>query len=255
MNFFNKSLSIAVGIIASSFAMSSAANAAKFIHYDFLPFDGAESIAKEFRDNEYRSHYFSDAWGTTYGEGQAIFFTPDSDKPTTARTGDPYEILVRAREGTGKSGVGQVRYTRAGLAVKSNSLLGADESAGVVDGQNPGRESLIFSLQRKVRLVGATFRRADSDDEFSLNVINPGEETFSLRNLDVPSNDDYFDFLSIADEQDLVGRRFRFWATDPSDNWTLTGLKVETVPEPTAIVGLMAVGALGTVTLRRKQTT
>ncbi|MGF1461354.1 MAG: hypothetical protein ACFBSG_20295 [Leptolyngbyaceae cyanobacterium] len=140
MNFFTKSL-LAVAVASISGGMSVGAAAAGTLTYDFKPFGSPDET------KDYKGEYgFQDGWGTTYGEGQRLYFTPNNDKPLLTSTGNPLEVFVRGREGNGANG--QVRYNRAGLAVKSDE--NTDGSAGTVDGADPGNESLIFGFSQEI---------------------------------------------------------------------------------------------------------
>jgi hypothetical protein len=243
---------LAAGITFSSLILPAAAQAGT-LTYDFLPYAGPNTFSESERVLQYQNFGFADGWGTTYGE-QPLFFVPDDDQPYISTTGNPYEIRITAREGTGPMGDGQIRYNRFGLGVKSDSQPDADESAGVVDGKQPGNESLILQLPKTVRLLNATFYRSDSDDQFFLQVKEDGQLVWQQNQLKTPSNGVPFDFMveTNATSTDLTGNLFRFWATTESSNWTLAGIQVEAVPEPTMLLGLLALGTVGGVTLRRR---
>lgn len=245
MNVYGKVSLALAGIVISGMALSGTAQAST-IKYDFVPFEEPDG------SKDYAGVYgFADNWGTTYDEDQRLWFTPDNDIASTSKTGNPFEVSIRAREGIPNSdGVGQVRYNRAGLAVKSS--VGQDQSAGVVDGLGDDNESLILNWSRRIRLVSATFNRAGSDERFFVQVSEDGDRKWQS-NLDTPPSGTPFDFSAVASESELTGNQLRFWALGDDDSWTLAGVEVEAVPEPASLLGLVAIGGIGSLTLRRKQ--
>ncbi|MEB3279700.1 MAG: PEP-CTERM sorting domain-containing protein [Lyngbya sp.] len=148
--------------------------------------------------------------------------------------------------GISEKGSGEVRKTVHGL--------------GVVDGIGPdnqidlwgGLEKLLLNFDQEVTLVSATFGlvNASGDDQFSLFV----EDNLLVEGAYIPVDTNVFSFKDLEYEQ-KTAKSFGFTAYNilpQGDDYTLKSITVATVPEPTTVLGLMAVGALASVGLKRK---
>ncbi len=138
-----------------------------------------------------------------------------------------------------EDGTGRVRRTDGGL--------------GVVDGRGWGREidaaggieTLFLDFGQKVSLVSASFGFVRENGNFNLFVDdNP---TFVNTKI---SEGGVFDFSNF-DLTEKTAQVFSFTANLRSP-YSLQSITVETVPEPTTLLALIAVGGLGSVALKRK---
>ncbi|MFY7807096.1 MAG: PEP-CTERM sorting domain-containing protein [Limnoraphis robusta] len=138
-----------------------------------------------------------------------------------------------------EDGTGQVRQTVGGLGVFDGRGRGREiDAAG-------GIETLFLDFGEKVSLVSATFGYVDGNDAFNLFVGNNP----LLVGMDIPDSN-VFDFSSF-DSKQISAQTFSFTANLRSD-YSLQSITVATVPEPTTVFALMAVGGLGSVALKRK---
>lgn len=113
-------------------------------------------------------------------------------------------------------------------------------------------ETLLLSFDSSVRVHSAMFSRVGFDDEFTLLV--DGDELVSA---DIPrgNGDDtdigIFKFTEFDPEaRTAVG--FGFTVTDLNDDYMLRKIRIETVPEPALVLGLLVASALGVSGLRRQ---
>lgn len=138
-----------------------------------------------------------------------------------------------------EDGTGQVRTTVEGLGVFDGKGWRREiDAAG-------GLETLFLNFGQKVSLVSATFGYVDGNDAFNLFV---GENSL-VNGEDIPDNN-MFDFTGF-DLLQTTAKTFSFTA-NPGSDYSLKSITVATVPEPTTVLGLMAVSALGSVALKRK---
>ncbi|WP_413162990.1 PEP-CTERM sorting domain-containing protein [Capilliphycus salinus ALCB114379] len=141
---------------------------------------------------------------------------------------------------TSEDGLGQVRRTVGGLGVFDGLGRGRE-----IDAAGGLLETLFLNFGKKVSLVSATFGYVDGDDAFNLSV---GDNSL-FNGEDIPDSN-IFDFTSL-DLTQTTAKTFSFTANAGS-SYSLQSITVAAVPEPTTIFGLMAVGALASVGLKRK---
>ena len=108
-----------------------------------------------------------------------------------------------------------------------------------------------------VRLISATFGNVNVNDDLDL-LVN-GSTSLLHTNIQLNSTSSgltkFVNFTSLLSASAATGTNFGFRATDDNDKFALLNATFEivSVPEPTATLGLLAVGAFGAAALKRKQ--
>lgn len=151
-------------------------------------------------------------------------YTPiDFDAPILTVTGSEADISRN------------VRRRSDGLGI-----VGFDGSNGQVDGIGEAFETLLLNFDQRVNILSASFSRLQNNDGFALLV--DGEQLVSLnRRL---NDNNPFSFASFSVE-DTIGSNFGFTVAQTNDDYRLQSITVETVPETTPIMPLLALGLFG----------
>ncbi|MGK7902416.1 MAG: hypothetical protein AB4352_13560 [Hormoscilla sp.] len=161
-------------------------------------------------------------------------------------------ITVRA---TGSVGLNtnprDVVQTASGLGVFGGCIRPRLCEDPEVDGWIRG-ETLLLRFDSPVRIHSAMFSRVGFNDEFTLFV--DGDELVSA-DIRGGNGDDtgigFFNFTRF-DPEDRTAVGFGFTVTDRNDDYMLRKIRIETVPEPALVLGLLAASALGALALQRQ---
>ncbi len=143
------------------------------------------------------------------------------------------------------NGNGQVAQRANGLGVKGGRL-----DSPQLDGLGKD-ETLELTFDQQIILTSATFSRVGFNDEFKLFV--DGDKLVAA---DIPGGNLFdkgsgtFDFTYFA-KPDRTGSVLGFTVTDFNDDYFLSSIEVEEVPEPLTILGSLS--ALGMGVLLKKQ--
>ncbi|VAW90332.1 hypothetical protein MNBD_GAMMA18-633 [hydrothermal vent metagenome] len=136
----------------------------------------------------------------------------------------------------GFSNSANVSRDNHGLGVRNGYLDSSD-----IDGLFRN-DYLTLTFDNAVSLLGLDFDHDTSNDEFDLYV----DGVNVVYNLETTGGWEEFSFGT------YVGNSFTVRANGASDNFVLSGLRVETVPEP-ALFALMGFGLLGLGVMRRRR--
>ena len=123
-----------------------------------------------------------------------------------------------------------------GLGVKNGHLDSSD-----IDGRWRN-DYLTLTFDNAVSLLGFNFGHDTSNDEFDLYV----DGVNVVHNLETTGGWEVFSFGT------YIGNSFTVRASGWNDNFVLSGMRVETVPEP-ALFALMGFGLLGLGVMRRRR--
>jgi hypothetical protein len=113
-------------------------------------------------------------------------------------------------------------------------------------------ETLQLSFNKQISLVSATFSRVGFNDDFRL-LVNGNQ----LVSADIPggnildSGTGTFNFTSFA-RPNRTGSVLGFTVADNNDDYFLSSIEVEPVPEPLTILGSLSALGMGAV-LKKKQ--
>lgn len=123
-----------------------------------------------------------------------------------------------------------------GLGVRNGHLDSSD-----IDGRWRN-DYLTLTFDNAVSLRGFNFSHDTRNDEFDLYV----DGVSVVHNLETTGGWEMFSFGT------YIGNSFTVRASDWNDNFVLSGMKIETVPEP-ALFALMGFGLLGLGVMRRRR--
>ncbi len=121
-----------------------------------------------------------------------------------------------------------------------------------VDGEHP-LETLWLEFDHKVKLLGSAFTSVGHNDDFKLLV-----DDYELLTGKIPGGNPSDSGFGITDlssyGSDIQGYKFGFTVNSPEDDYSLYAVEVEKVPvpEPTVVLGLLAVLGAGS-TLKQKK--
>ena len=176
-------------------------------------------------------------------------------------TVDGITLKASGQEGTADVNIRQILNNQnndnnGGLAVRGINVGNANRNFfGQIDGRGGDFEALLLEFEQNVKIVSATFTRVNSNnnDDFSLSV-NGNNPIIGDIPLDIisPNGNDWgtgtFNF-----NDPLIGNLFAFSVTQNNDDYRLKSVTFATVPEPTAILGLLSLGMLGIVTNKKNK--
>ncbi len=141
--------------------------------------------------------------------------------------------------------------TNSRLSVLTSSGLGVQAGVNGVDTSieidGSGRnDALVFTFSEEISFLGLNFGNVDDGDTFNFGEINLEGNAFTRSLTDAPILDNQFTFVPT-----FIGTAFAVGTLIDDSSFTITGINIAEVPEPSTLL-IFSLGLIGlTLRLRR----